>query len=471
MSQEEPLQPSGGPDAPRAPLRGRRGGGAGRLVLGFVAGFVVMGVAVVSLVTRGVTSDLPTSPESILDYRSAEDSILLDGAGEVITRFRLVDVAEPAGAPTDLLVEAFFAASETPFYEARASRATPAVDALRRAIRGEPPAASPLSIELARSVLAGEAPGLRRRIREEILASRFDAEASVVERGHAWLEWVPLCGGRRGLGRVARTCLGQPFDQLSDAHLALLAGAAVADLDLRGPSSLLEAHRDAALDRLVALGRVDPEASAGFADAPAGIRHVSGAEAFSARVLMEVRRLARDAEPRSVTASTWLDPRLQARLGRSGLASWTAMEPTRGAVMAYGGAADGEGESLGLASRYARLLRGGEPPQVRFLRKLEVAGRGEIPLAPPSTTLLARQGEPVEHYAELMALPGPIGLKRWTEGNCSLLLHPQLVLVACAQVAPPGLDLSELAGAVVEAADFTVPDGARFDDEGAVVRR
>jgi hypothetical protein len=470
MSKPEPRQPAASVGA-GVRRRSVRSGRVGRALLGFVAGFVLMGVAVVSLVTRSVTSDLPPSPEPILDYRSAEDSVLLDGAGEVITQFRLVDVAEPAGAPTDVVVEAFFAASETTFYEARASRATPAVDALRRAIRGVPPAASPLSIELARSILAVEAPGLRRRIREEILATRFDADVAVVDRGHLWLEWIPLCGGRRGLGRAARTCLGQAWSELSDDQLALVAGAAVADFDLRGPPSLLEAHRDAVLDRLVALGRVDPEDSARFADRAPGVRCASGAAAFQERVLMDVRRFARDAEPRSVTASSWLDRRLQDRLGRAGLASWAAVEPTRGAVLAFGGAIDGRGRALPLAIRHAALVRGGGAPQVRFLRKLEVAGRGEIPMPPPVGATAPPSGGPEQAFRELSALPGSTGLKSWTEGNCSLLLHPQLSVAACGQSGPPGLDLVELTAAVVEPAAFITPDGVRLDDAGVAIRR
>ena len=447
------------------------GRGSVRAVSGFVVGFVLMGAVVVSLVTRGVTSDLPASPEPILDYRSPEESVLLDGAGEVVTHFRLVDVAEPAGAPTDLLVEAFFAASAPSFYEARASRATSALDALRRAIRGVPPAASPLSTELARAMLAGEVPGLRRRIREEILATRLDADTSVVDRGHAWLEWIPLCGGRRGLGHAARVCLDTPWDDLTDRHLALLVGAAVADLDLQPPSELLEARRDAVLDRLVTLGRLDPEDSARYADGPVGVRHQAGAQAFAERTLMEVRRLAREAEPRPVTASSWLEPRLQDRLGRAGLASWAAIEPHRGAVLAFGGAVDGAGAALDLAVRQAGRVRLAEPPEVRFLRRLEVPGREEIPLAPPASGRASRPADPVEIYAELMALPGPAGSKRLESGSCRVLIHPRLVVAACGQDEAPGLDLAELVGALVEPADFAVPDGARLDGEGAVVRR
>ncbi len=429
-----------------------------------------MGAVVVSLVTRGVTSDLPSSIQPVLEYRSPEESVLLDGAGEVVTRFRLVDAAEAADGPTDPLVEAFFAASDPTFYEARASRATPAVDAVRRAIRGSAPAASPLSIELARVMLAGEAPGLRRRIREEILATRLDAEVSVVERGRAWLEWVPLCGGRRGLGLAARACLGTPWAETSEQHLALLAGAAVSELDLRSPPALLEARRDTVFDRLVVLGRLDPEDAARYADRPAGVQHVRGSDAFVERALLEARRLGRAAEPRPVTASTWLEPRLQDRLGRAGLTSWVALEPYRGAVLAYGDQEAGRGVAASLASEQARLLRGSEISQLRFLRKLEVAGRDEVPMAPPERATPGTT-DAVAIYAELMALPGTDRSKRWASGDCDLLLQSALVVAACGVDGPPGLDLVAMAAGVVPTAEFTVPDGAQLDEEGSVVPR
>lgn len=471
MSQPEPSLPAGARRAGGTGSSRRSSGGSLRAVSGFVVGLLLMGAVVLSLVTRSVTSDLPTSPVPILDYRSPEESVLLDGAGEVVARFRLVDVAEPADGATDLLVEAFFAASDPTFYESRASRATPAVDALRRAVRGSAPSASPLSTELARVMLAAEAPGLRRRIREEILATRLDADVSVVERGSAWLEWIPLCGGRRGLGLAVRDCLGVRWADLDDRHLALLAGAATAELDLRLPPEVLEARRDAVLDQLVALGRVDPEDSARYADATAEVAHPAGDDAFIERALMEARRLARDAEPRAVTASSWLEPRLQDRLARAGLLSWGAVEPHRGAVLAFGGRQDGPGEALGLALEQARRVRGGESPQVRFLRKLEVAGRVEIPLAPPAALATDELADPVETYASLMALPGTSGLKHWTSGSCRLLVHPSLVMVACGRDEPPGLDLPGLAGWVVEPQEFAIPDGARRDAAGAVVHR
>lgn len=445
---------------------------ARRFVTGIVAGFLLIAAATAFLVSRTLLAGLPASPEALASRRSPSDSVVLDGAGDPILRFRLVERVDPPGESPEMVVEAFLSASEPAFYEAGSSGATRLAEALARSFRGEAPDASPLSTEIARAMLGGERAGLRRRIREEILATRLDAGSPVVTRALAWLQWVPLCGGARGLDRARSECLGRSAGPWDIGESALIASAAGAGLDLRSDPDLVASRRDAALDRLVVEGLLDPQAAAGIAERPPEIRRPSGGDAFAARVVQEARRLAWTADPGTVTVSTWLDQRLQDSLASLPDAeSWAAIEPTRGAVLAFGGLSSSDGPALDLALASGRRIGWEHAGNARFLRRLEVEGTGEIPLPPPRSAGGEPGPDPVAGFEALLSLPGTRGLKAWHEGSCAVLLHPVLSLAACGRDGAPLADLAEIASHLLPPAEFAMPDGARLDAFGRPARR
>jgi len=429
------------------------------------AGVVVMGLVVFSSLARSLAGDLPDLGPILFDYTSPAESRLLDGSGAEVTRFRLIEPIEAAPNVPPALVDAFLAASSPSFYEARARATTPLVEAVQHGARGEAPTASRLSTELARLLLADERPGIRRRIREEILATRLDAEATTAERVTAWLEWTPLCGSHRGLRRAAG-CLGVPVAEWSPAEVATVAAAGVGWLDLRDDGELLIARRDAIVDLLVVRGDLDPEDAAALGP-PARGRPADGPDAWTQVALARARAAARRVEPAPVVVTTWLDADLQATAARAlGDASWAAVNVRSGGVAALGGDALTDAGALTLASDAARLA-GGTWAEPVVLRKVEVAGREDLslrrlPPRPPSDAW--------GRYVAVHALPLRSGVRLLARGDCVAAVHQQIAIAACADDGPPTSALIEIAQRLPPA-EFTPPDDAFVDEQGRLMRR
>ena len=310
-----------------------------RLLVGILGG--VLSVSLIAVISvLGAARQLPADLSALSSWESPSQSTIVDDRQRVRAELRIVEPGVWPGDEHEELVEAFFAAAPASFYESRSRRATSLGPALRRALRGEGPPASAMSIELARLLLASEDPGPVRRVREDLVATWLDAEVSVSRRAVAWLDRAPLCVGRRGLRRAATACFGQQLDEMSLADLAALAVAATWRLDLAGDRDQIRARRTQVLDELVTRGRLSAVEAASLAHAPIPAPRSRGAEDWVDLVSLGVRRrLGRGQETRPARIETslhWaLQESLAAPLGSAG--AWLALEPDTGAVVAVNG--------------------------------------------------------------------------------------------------------------------------------------
>ncbi len=419
------------------------------------------------MLATSLTGDLPRGTAAVFAHASPEPSRLLAADGSEVTSFALVEAIEPAEVVPPELVEAFLSAAEPSFYEARASRATPLVEALRRAAAGAAPSASRLSTELARLLLEDEPPGLRRRIREEILATRLDAEETAAARSLAWLEWVPLCDGHRGLQRAAADCLGVPVEAWGTGEIAAVAAAAAGGLDLADPSDVLVARRDAVVDRMIVQGGLDPVEAVRL-PAPKPRVAPRGTDAWLREALAETRRRAGHVEPAPVVAWTHLRPSLQGRLeaiAQDG--AWAALDPRTGGILALGGDATAPGGALDRAVRTAALLRADGEVRARHLARVEVVGAEDVELAEPAAYVDPRPT--IDRLEELRPWSDAYPVRWLRDGdNCVRVAHPHLALAVCGYISATAVaDL----GARLPAEAPAIPDDAWLGDDGRLVRR
>ena len=238
-----------------------------RMLVGVLGG--VLSVALVAVVSvLGVARSLPADLAALSSWQSPVESVITDDHANVRATLLLVEPAAWPGDEHEELVEAFIAAAPPTFYESRSRRATSLGPALRRAVGGEGPPASALSIELARLLLADEEPGAVRRVREDLVATWLDAEVTVARRAIAWLDRAPLCLGQRGLQRAAAECLGRPLEKLGPADRAAIAVAATWRLDLAGDPAQIRLRRAQVLDELVIRGQITAVEAASYARSP-----------------------------------------------------------------------------------------------------------------------------------------------------------------------------------------------------------
>jgi len=437
-------------------------------VLGVLSGVVLTGLVVASLLASTVTGDLPSDASPVFAHSSPHPSWLLAADGTKVLQFELVEVIEPARVVPPELVEAFLFAAAPSFYEARATRATSLSEAVRRAASGRATSASRLSTELARLILDDEPPGLRRRVREEILATRLDAERSAAARALVWLEWVPLCEGHRGLQRAAEDCLGVPVESWRAAEIAAVAAAAAGGLDLSDPPDLLIARREAVLDKLILQGGLDPEEAVKLGPPVPRVSPRAGG-AWLRRALAEVRRRGGAAEPRSVTAWTFLEPKLQDRLEAIAPAgAWAALDPRTGGVVALGGAAEVPGGALDRASAAASLIAEGGVVRVRLVNRLtETDGGAPLDLEFVPAVRDARSA--IDRLEELRTWQERRPLRRLVHPDgCVSVVHPRLALTVCGADSP---DAVSAVGEDLPEETPPIPDDAWLDDDGDLVRR
>jgi len=439
-------------------------------MLGFVSGLLLMGVVLVSLFGVSLRAGLPSELDSLRLQRSLADSVVLDHAGGEARTFALVEPVESLVAAPPDLVEALFAVLPPSFYEPRANRAMSVMEASRRALAGEEPEASPLSVELARGFLAHEVDGFRSRARLQLLSSRLDVSYPVVERGAAWLQWVPLCGGRRGLSHVVERCLG-PLDAWGPGEHALVAGAAVARRDLLDASENLLVARDRVADRLVVQGNLDPQAAATLPVLVPPPLPSSPGDAFFEEVLVRVRRKVPPETKSPVQVRTWFEPGTQQSLEGALTAagsSWFVVDPTEGGILALGGDAEVAGGARELAAEAVRLVRGGQPLGFRLLRGLTVGTRD---LREPRDRAEVVMLDEVEAWQEFSKLPESGGARLLAKGRCVGLAHPAVVAAACGAAEPPDVDLPRLLEELLVPASVAVPDRIWLAADGSAVRR
>ncbi|MCP4873710.1 MAG: hypothetical protein GY898_33910 [Proteobacteria bacterium] len=438
------------------------------MLLGFVSGVAVTGVVVASLLASSVTGDLPTDATPVFAHASSAPSALLASDGTEVVSFRLVEAIEPARVVPPELIDAFLFAAEPSFYEARADRATPPTEAIRRAAAGSTTSASRLSTELTRLLLDAEPPGLRRRIREEILATRLDATRSAAERASIWLEWVPLCDGHRGLQRAAADCLGVPVEAWGPAEIAAVAAAAAGGLDLGDPPDVLLARRDAVVDKLVLQGGLDPEAAVKLpAPAPRVMRE--GPDAWQREALSEARRRIGAAAPSSVRVHIYLDPGMQAQLASATAGgAWAALDPRTGGVLALGGPASVDGGALERASAAASLVAEGGVVRVRYVNRVDDGRTGE-PLGLQYIAAVRDGRSTLDRLDELRTWDEVGSVRRRVHADgCVSVTHPRLAVTVCGAASPAAVSAL---GAELPPESPPIPDDAWLNEDGRLMRR
>lgn len=433
-------------------------------LVGFVLGVVVTGLLALWVLSGRLDQGLHHPLERV---RSAESppSRLHDADGDVLMDFRLVqpvEVEAPEAPP--LLIEAFLVASPSAFYEPRARAATSRSLALHGALQGRAPTASPLSVELARVLLVSEPAGLQRRVREELLATRLDAETTVSERAAAWLDWVPLCHGRRGASAARRDCLGVDTGEWSAAEAASVAVAAARDLDLADDSDLLGAARDAVLERLVRRGLAGREA---FAQRVA----TTGREPVDPcleEVRSEVRRRVGEAWGQVLGVETQRDILLSDALERLAPDGRWLLASDDGSVIACRGAGStglrqavrppqpGDGVEQ-VAAWALAVSSAGRPAGARWTGSVRIGSR-ELPPHRPVARPPAMS--PERAYGELLGLePAERGMRTRAYGSVVAVIHPRMS--GAVQLDDPG-QAEELAARLshrVTERRFPVPDG------------
>lgn len=424
-----------------------------------------------------VTGNLPADLTSLSAWRSPLESTVLGADGIERARFRLVDASSWPIGDHEELVEAFLAASPSAFYEPRSLAATSLGPALRRLLVGSAPPASPLSVELSRLLLAAEAPGPARRLREDLVSTWLDAEVPLPRRVVAWIDRVPLCLGRRGLERASTVCLGTGLADLDLGGRVTLAAAAAWGLDLAGDRDVIEARRGLVFDALVVQGRLQGLEAARHAASGVIVPRPSGPSAWAELVGLGPRHLlGRSNDPRPAAVHTSLRWTLQEALVQAlpGDSGFVVLQPADGTVLALGGdmlapqGADGGPSPLDLAAWAGAVVRAaslsGELPDAvqpvvpRWIERVTVGpeqdtyasdaaaggalgslGRHPMLTAPPKELL---------GVDSLSELPLHGGMRFTQVYGATLALHEGLVAVWFGGELPVGEVFAELAGGV-----------------------
>lgn len=380
-----------------------------RVLLGLAVGFVATGSFLAALAVLGLARGLPADLDAVRAWQ-APTSLLVDRAGVLVASFSLVEAVPEAPPPPTLLAEAFLAAAPPSFYEPRVDAATTLPGAALRLARGQPSSASPLSLALARVLLLGEEPGARRQGREELLATSIEGSTTVTARVEAWLDWVPLCRGRRGLERARRECLGTADAGWTDVEMATLAAAAAWGLDLVADPGLLAARRDAVLEQLVRRGLVEPEGAR--QGGPPRLLPPSPSRDCLPRLLADARRAVGTSPAIAMRLESGLDGDLRALLQRHRVRSALLADVRSGVVRACRGGLEAD-STESLAARGLQLAAGGRAPGLRWLPTSEPEAEG-APL------------ERVEAWTALLHMEDEGGLRWSQQGDRLLLADPSL---------------------------------------------
>ncbi len=338
-------------------------------------------------------------------------TVLLDRSGRVLARI-YVEHREPVSLAElpPYLTGAVLAVEDSRFFSHRGLdlrglvRAALRNVAAGRVVEG----GSTISQQLARALYLNAEPSLTRKLREAWLALRLEAHLEKEDLLERYLNAIYFGHGAYGVRAAAETYFGIEPQDLSLAQAALLAAVIRAPEALsprRHPERAL-ARRNLVLDRMVATGRLDPDAAARARAEPLGLAPppVAPDGAGYARDLVraEVERLLPRYRGRLETAGlrveTTLDGRLQ-QLAQRALAggldalgtepaasaggvrqpqgALIALDPATGAVLAVVGGRDHAETQLNRAVAlrqpgsafkplvYAALLESGVTPADR----------------------------------------------------------------------------------------------------------
>ncbi len=387
----------------------------------------------------GLGASLPLDLAALRSWQ-APPSLLVDSSGAPITQFALVQpVADGPPSPT-MLAEAFLAAAPQAFYEPRVDAATSLPGALLRVVRGQASSASPLSLALARALLLDEPPGAERQAREELLATALEGTTTVTDRVEAWMNWVPLCRGRRGLERARRECLGTGERGWGDGEMALLAAAAAWGLDLDGDPHLLAARRDAVLEQLARRGLVD--AASARRGGPPPHRAPPPTRDCLPELLAQARRTASSSPATPVRLDSGLDGGVRALLDQYGVRSALLADPRDGVVRAC---RSGDLETLEAATMARLVAGGGRTPGLKWLPDSDPS---------PEPAAIPR----LEAWNSMLAMTDAGGLRWSLRGDRLLLVHPALAGAASLSDPTQAPGLVEALGRLLPSSRAPLPD-------------
>jgi len=220
---------------------------ARNIVLGSLAGVVLIGFLLAATYVFWVTRDLP-SYDVLAHYEPPITTRLYAGNGTLIGEYaRERRLFVPIGQVPDRVKQAFLSAEDKNFYS------HPGVDIfgiMRAAINDlrysdrRPQGASTITQQVARNFLLSSELKFSRKIREMVLAMRIDKAFSKDQILELYLNEIFLGENSYGVAAAATVYFGKSLDELSISQAAFLAGLP------KGPANYSPArHRDAAIAR------------------------------------------------------------------------------------------------------------------------------------------------------------------------------------------------------------------------------
>ena len=231
---------------------------------------IVVGLSTI----RGYATDLPFVPQlSVWREQIPQSSIILAADGSVAAEFPFTDgelVGHRRWVHFDeippLLIQAFLAAEDARFFSHRGIDPQAILRAARANYRAGAlvEGASTITQQLARNLLPesiGDARNLRRKVREALIAYRFEQRYSKHEIFEAYVNLIFLGNNNYGIGAAAARYFGKQVDELTLEEAALLAGLAQAPGGAN-PSThpvAAKARRNQVLERMLAHNYINSE--------------------------------------------------------------------------------------------------------------------------------------------------------------------------------------------------------------------
>ncbi|MEM6487268.1 MAG: penicillin-binding protein 1A [Pseudomonadota bacterium] len=372
--------------------------------------------------------DLPDGDE-LADYAPPLLSRVYSAEGKVIARYATENrVFVPIEEVPELIKIAFISAEDKNFYEHPGVDASGIIKAIGRfglaKIRGETSriaGASTITQQVMKNFLLDSDRSVERKIREAILAVRFDGTFSKDEILELYLNEIFFGARAYGISAAAQTYFGKRLDQLTIEEAAYLAGLPKEPSNLH-PVRFREravARRNYVLRQMAENGYLDPaEAAEAIAlplvtrldearDAP-GVQD-RGLGYFTAEVRRQVvGELGREALfEGGLTVRATVDPRLQANAGRArrrGLAAYDRRQGVwRGPLTRL---EDALPEADDTAAWLARLAHTDVP---RDVPEWHVA---VVTAVEPAAARIAIEGVPAEQADAILELDGEGWIRR-----------------------------------------------------------
>ena len=217
------------------------------IVLGGLAGVVLIGFLLAATYVFWVTRDLP-SYDTLAHYEPPVTTRLYAGNGTLIGEYaRERRLFVPITQIPDQVKQAFLSAEDKNFYSHPGvdvfGIARAAINDIRNSDR-RPQGASTITQQVARNFLLSSELKFSRKIREMVLAMRIDNAFSKDHILELYLNEIFLGENSYGIAAAATNYFGKPLDELSLSQTAFLAGLP------KGPANYSPTrHKEAAIAR------------------------------------------------------------------------------------------------------------------------------------------------------------------------------------------------------------------------------